>query len=157
MNGGFPSQRPRNEDYFTLLSLLVRHTSVYFHCLRSCRHIYRPWLIRYGHCACTYSFCCRKNTELCHKSRTLWQAGRWPASCECFPDSGMERCLPRWSWMLEKLIGSWWRHQMGTFSALLALCAGNSPVSGEFPSQRPVTRSFDVFFYLRPNKRLSKQ
>ena len=35
---------------------------------------------------------------------------------------------------------------METFSALLALCAGNSPVTGEFPSQRPVTRSFDVFF-----------
>ena len=39
---------------------------------------------------------------------------------------------------------SWWRHQMETFSALLALCAGNSPVTGEFPSQRPVTRSFDA-------------
>ena len=51
----------------------------------------------------------------------------------------------------------WWRHQMETFSALLALCAGNSPVTGEFPAQRPVTRSFDVFFDLRPNKRLSKQ
>ena len=36
---------------------------------------------------------------------------------------------------------SWWRHQMETFSALLALCAGNSPVPGEFPAQRPVTRS----------------
>ena len=46
---------------------------------------------------------------------------------------------------------------METFSALLAFCAGNSPVSGEFPSQRPVTRSFDVFFDLRLNKRLSKQ
>ena len=52
---------------------------------------------------------------------------------------------------------SWWRHQMETFSALLALCAGNSPVPGEFPSQRPVTRSFDVFFDLRMNKLLSKQ
>ena len=38
---------------------------------------------------------------------------------------------------------SWWRHQMDIFSALLAICAGNSPVTGEFPSQRPVTRSFD--------------
>ena len=46
---------------------------------------------------------------------------------------------------------------METFSALLALCAGNPPVSGEFPSQRPVTRSFDVFFDLYLNKRLSKQ
>ena len=50
---------------------------------------------------------------------------------------------------------SWWRHQMETFSALLAICAGNSPVTGEFPAQRPVTRSFDVF--LRLNQRLSKQ
>ena len=38
-----------------------------------------------------------------------------------------------------------------------SLCAGNSPVAGEFPAQRPVTRSFDVFFDLRLNKRLSKQ
>ena len=34
---------------------------------------------------------------------------------------------------------------METFSALLALCEGNSPVTGEFPSQRPVTLSFDAF------------
>ena len=52
---------------------------------------------------------------------------------------------------------SWWHHQMEIFSALLALCAGNSPVTGEFPTQRPVTRSFDVFFDLWVNKRLSKQ
>ena len=39
---------------------------------------------------------------------------------------------------------------MGTFSALLALCAGNSP-------QRPVTQSFDAFFDLEPNKWLSNQ
>ena len=51
----------------------------------------------------------------------------------------------------------WWRHQMEIFSAILAICAGNSPVPGEFPAQRPVTRSFDVCFDLRPNKRLSKQ
>ena len=43
---------------------------------------------------------------------------------------------------------AWWRHQMETFSALLAICVGNSPVPGEFPAQRPVTRSFDVFFDL---------
>ena len=46
---------------------------------------------------------------------------------------------------------------METFAALLAICAGNSPVPGEFPTQRPVTRSFDVYFDLRPNKWLSKQ
>ena len=41
---------------------------------------------------------------------------------------------------------------METFPALLALCAGNSPVIGEFPSQRPVTRGFDVFFLSAPEK-----
>ena len=39
---------------------------------------------------------------------------------------------------------SWWRHQMEAFFALLTLCTGNSPAIGEFPTQRPVTRSFDV-------------
>ena len=43
------------------------------------------------------------------------------------------------------------RHQMETFSALLAICAGNSPVIGEFPAQRPATRRFDGFFDLRLN------
>ena len=52
---------------------------------------------------------------------------------------------------------AWWRHQMETFYAVLALCAGNSPVTGVFPAQRPLTRSFDVFFNMRLNKRLSKQ
>ena len=47
---------------------------------------------------------------------------------------------------------AWWRHQMETFSALLAICAGNSPVTSEFPAQKLVTRSFDVFFDLHPNK-----
>ena len=32
-------------------------------------------------------------------------------------------------------LSSWWRHQIETFSALLAICAGNSPVDGEFPAQ----------------------
>ena len=50
-----------------------------------------------------------------------------------------------------------WCHQMETFSVLLAICAGNSPVTGEFLAQRPETRSFDVFFDLRLHKRLSKQ
>ena len=58
---------------------------------------------------------------------------------------------------LKLWIKPWWRHQMETFSALLAICAGNSPVPGEFPAQRPVTQSFDAFFDLRLNKWLSKQ
>ena len=45
----------------------------------------------------------------------------------------------------------------GKFSALMALCEGNQPATGGFSSQRPVTRSFDVFFDMRINKRLIKQ
>ena len=37
-------------------------------------------------------------------------------------------------------------------SILLALCAGNSPVAGDFASQRPATQSFDVFIDLRRKK-----
>ena len=40
---------------------------------------------------------------------------------------------------------------METFPALLAMCEGNSAVPGEFPAQRPMTQSFDVFFDLRLN------
>ena len=46
---------------------------------------------------------------------------------------------------------------MERFSALLAICVENSPMTGEFPVQGPVTRSFDVFPDLRLNKLLSKQ
>ena len=52
---------------------------------------------------------------------------------------------------------TWWRDQMETLSALLTICAGNSPITGEFTAQRPVTRCFDVFFDTLLNKRLSKQ
>ena len=55
------------------------------------------------------------------------------------------------------LVHTWWRHQMETLPVLLAICTGNSPVTGEFPTQRPVTGSFDVFFDLRLNEPLSKQ
>ena len=63
-------------------------------------------------------------------------------------------CRQKWH---HRLSLSWWRHQMETFSALLVICVGNSPVPGEFPTQRPVRQSFDVFFDMRLNKRLSKQ
>ena len=61
--------------------------------------------------------------------------------------------IPEWCYyspLSFSILSPWWRHQMETFSAWLALCAGNSP-------QRPVARCFDVFFDLRENKRLSKQ
>ena len=55
-----------------------------------------------------------------------------------------------------EIIDPWWRHQMETFFALLAFCEGNSTVTVEFPSQRPVTRNFDVSLICASPKRLSK-
>ena len=87
----------------------------------------------------------------------------------CFLWSAPELTEQSWGWWFETLWCSLWRHchfchmyvmmtsSNGKFSALLALCAGNSPVPGEFLAQRPVTRSFDVYFDLRLNKRLCKQ
>ena len=51
---------------------------------------------------------------------------------------------------------SWWRHEMETFSALLAICAGNSPVPGEFPTKKASDAELWCFLCLRPNKQLSK-
>ena len=62
-----------------------------------------------------------------------------------------------WKWHIgaqELTYCATWRHQTET---LLAICAGNSPVPAEFPTQMPVTRSCDVFFDLHPNKRMSEQ
>ena len=50
-----------------------------------------------------------------------------------------------------------WRHQMETFSVLLALCVGNSPVTVNFPHKGQWRRTFDAFFDLCLNKLLSKQ
>ena len=69
-------------------------------------------------------------------------------------------CDIRPQWVTVSSVGtsiSWWRHQMKTFSALLAIYEGNSPMTGEFPPQRPVMRSFDAFFDLRLNTPLNKQ
>ena len=56
----------------------------------------------------------------------------------------------------------WRHHQMETFSALLVFFfwgggGGDSPVTGEFLSLRPVTRSFELFFDMRLNKQLNEQ
>ena len=52
----------------------------------------------------------------------------------------------------------WWRHQMeNIFRVTGRLCGEFTAHRGEFPAQRPVTRSFDGFVGLRLNKRLRKQ
>ena len=58
------------------------------------------------------------------------------------------------TWRAWKRKPTRWRHQMETFSALLAFCAGNSPMNSPHKGQ---WRGALIFFYLRLNKRLSKQ
>ena len=61
-------------------------------------------------------------------------------------------CRSPYTHLTSQLLNIMMTSSMETFCAI---CAGNSPVTGEFLAQRPVTRSFDVFFDLRLNKRLS--
>ena len=77
----------------------------------------------------------------------------------CMPWLDMKQIISaKWGFCLGYyyFVLSWWRHHGNIFRITRHLW-GNSPIPGEFPAQRPVTRSFDLFFDLRPNKRLSKQ
>ena len=69
--------------------------------------------------------------------------------------------LPLCVWLYFRCQGCqatpWWRNHREWFSASLAFCEGNPPVTGAFPLQRPVTRSFDVFFDLRLSKQSIRQ
>ena len=91
-------------------------------------------------------------SELAFLSHVNLTFDGWPRKLKGHLSCASSSCLHHFVGMCE-----FKRLQMETLSALLALCSGNSPVLGEFPAQRPVTRSFDVFFDLRLNKWLSKQ
>ena len=87
-------------------------------------------------------------------SQKQWHHWRWTSHFGLCPAGFVDNDNVDEMWLILPCDNNvaWWRHQMEPFSALLALCAGNSP-----DAQRPVTRSFDVFFDLRLNKRLSKR
>ena len=88
----------------------------------------------------------RKMSKYSFSAGSMWGVNRAGGSSHRGP-------LMRRDFHCQKL----WRHQMETFYALLALCAGNSPITGEFPSKWPVTQSFGVFFDLRLDEQLSEQ
>ena len=92
--------------------------------------------------------------NISHTCRSIRPSSVQIMACHLFGSSHfLNLKLP----LVTNLDNTWWRHQMATFSALLAFWVRNSLVTGEFPSQRPVMRSSDVFFHLRLNKRLNKQ
>ena len=115
------------------LSYILIHTHIYHDDVIKWKHFPRYWPFVRGIHRCPVNFQ--------HKGQ--WRGALMfslrPSLCEFYMST-----MP------------WWRHQVETFFALLAICAGNSPVPGEFPTQRPVTRGFDVYFDLRLNKQLSK-
>ena len=131
-----------------------------FHALKA--HLFVPVTICGSATYLTVGFTQFPLTTKRHNSiHQLWTAG-WHSSLRAgwpcwmlveFKGWHRDNCV----WVGIGYSDTWWRRQMEAFSALLARYAGNSPVTGEFPTQRPVTWSFDVFFNLRPNKRLSKQ
>ena len=85
----------------------------------------------------------------------FWQDDRWPHQI------WMMQMTVKWGLLISfqghNSEGTWWCHQMETFSALLAHCEGNPPVTSGFPSQRLVMQSFDGFCDLWLQKWLSKQ
>ena len=144
--GEFPSRRPvtRSFDYFYLglNKRLSKHSRRWW--------FETPSRSLWHRCNVTY-ICFKFNHMSCHLSTlcdsVFAKSPKWQTNCQ---DKRITVLLNPIG-----MCSSWWRHQMETFSALLTLCAGNSPIAGEFPSRRPVTRSFD-YFYLGLNKRLSK-
>ena len=155
-----PLNRIGDESIFTIL------VEVMAWCRQATRHyMSQCWLRSMGHLKRIFFFCqnlfrewsiaCAVRSAQRQYSIQPWRIVNWPLRGK------ISEFEIRYIFFLFQRICiwkcSWWRHQMETFSALLVLCSGNSPVTGEFPAQRPVTRSFDVFFDLRLNKRLSKQ
>ena len=80
------------------------------------------------HCICSFSFHCLVNDR--KRTLVINLSIRWDV--DSMPLLGLSAD------------STWWSHRMEILSALLASCSGNSPVTGQFPAQRPVTRSFNV-------------
>ena len=84
----------------------------------------------------------------------------WPRHWICIEFLSLWRKIYPWN---GSLVNFWksheddikWKHFPRYWP--FVICAGNSPASGEFPAQRPVTQSFDTSFDLCVNKRLRKQ
>ena len=141
-----------------------------------CRYIWHTWVewvlildvkvchkTRWYLCAFveTKKHRCIRNIYTCLMKRLAFKIMRWSPNIQSKLKDLSTSEISSWvcpfnlMWIL--IVKPWWRHQMKAFSALLNICAGNSPVPGEFLAQRPVTRSFDVFSDLRLNKSMSKQ
>ena len=80
------------------------------------------------------------NSFQVNATRPRW----WLVSTGLVPSGNKPLPEPVLTKIARHMASPWWRHQMETLPALLAICAGKSPVTGEFPTQRPVTRMFSL-------------
>ena len=97
--------------------------------------------------ACVFISPCHGVAAKHHVEDIRYVSWPWLAYCLC-----THSCNESVSWLYFLVIVfiflfTWCCHQMQTFSKLLALCAGHSPVSDEFPSQRPVRQSLVFFLF----------
>ena len=76
----------------------------------------------------------------CHLFSLAWSSGS--------PNIVMVLLWQHSCWAIKETM-LWWRHQIDTFSTLLALCAGDSPFYPQNPSKRPMARSLDVSFDMK--------
>ena len=118
--------------------------------------VYKPNLSNKMSVPCTSCFDSSLKKEFT-KSRPMAMANNWCKFLMQVSQRGGKVELPNISWNtnIQSLHNDVikWKH----FPRYWPFCAGNSPVTGEFSSQRPVMRRIDVFFDLRLNKRLIKQ
>ena len=121
---------------------------------------FRVWLVAWSglshylnQCWITINWTIKNNfSEISKRKRFDWRKCIWKCRLQNgahFVTASVDTHHNVYGWpTASKISPTWWRHQMGTFSALLAICAGNSSVPGELPTKRPVTRSFDVLSWI---------
>ena len=138
VTGGIPSRRPstRSFDYFFDLCLNKRLSKQS-----------RRWLLR-RHRAHYDVTVMRRHHDEVSRSMHIKNASTKGISYINRPVERHKQLALQWRMMTSS--------NGNIFRVTGPLC-GEFTGPGEFPTQRPVTRSFDVFFDLRLNKRLSKQ
>ena len=96
---------------------------------------------------------------LAHIGFLGWGCSSWYISWYCFCLVLKKVAHVEFGWFVLGILPFY--HMMtswnGSIFGVTGPLCGEFTGPGEFPTQRPVTQSFDVFFDLRLNKRLSKQ
>ena len=132
------------------ISLWITHSVFYSHLINTI--VWAASIVSGRYCQCTKQYTILARVSLLLKLSMTWITE--PSSARvCGRVKRIRDHLEVWINLKPMSV---YTHQKGIFSALLDLCEGNTWGTGRFPSQRQVTRSFDIFFALCPNKRLNE-